>query len=154
MEPSTTPTPEQNQSVAPESAPDAVSMPEPAITPGITPSAFSATEPVTAPTQPKPADPVEEELKAPLKAAEPVPGSIGSAISVPAADGASVGVNHQTPSVAFNDPAMQQNLMAPVNQTRSQKKMSNTTMVLLVVLGVAIIAVLVVVLIKLLTQPN
>lgn len=80
----------------------------------------NATDPITMPAPPKSVDPVEEELKAPLKAAEPVPGSIGSAISVPAPEGTEepydptidggfpVGAPTpgKTPSVSFNDPAV------------------------------------------------
>ena len=43
-----------------------------------------ATDPITMPNPPKAPDPIEEELKAPMTAAAPVPGSIGSAISMPA----------------------------------------------------------------------
>lgn len=56
----------------------------------------SPTDPITMPDKPAEPDPIEEELKAPLKAAAPVPGSIGSAVSGPQSD---------TPNVAFNDPA-------------------------------------------------
>lgn len=43
---------------------------------------IAATEPITEPDPIPEPDPIEEELKAPFKAAAPVPGSIGSAISV------------------------------------------------------------------------
>ena len=49
---------------------------------------FAETTAIAMPEGPKAPDPVEEELKAPLKAAGPVPGSIGSAVSMPAANGA------------------------------------------------------------------
>ena len=48
---------------------------------------FAETTAIAVPEGPKAPDPVEEELKAPLKAAGPVPGSIGSAVSVPAESG-------------------------------------------------------------------
>ena len=121
--------------------------------------AIGATDPITMPTPPKAPDPVEEELKAPLKAAEPVPGSIGSAISMPAQD--QVGpqapnmpmpdmsmfnqTTNRTPNVAFNDPALQQNpqmMMKP-----AKKKTSKTTYILLGVLGVMVIIALAAVLI-------
>ena len=54
---------------------------------------------IAVPEGPKPPDPVEEELKAPMKAAAPAPGSIGSAVSGPADE-------NSPASVAFNDPAM------------------------------------------------
>lgn len=44
---------------------------------------ISATEPLTTPDPIPEPDPVEEALKAPIKPAAPVPGSIGSAVSVP-----------------------------------------------------------------------
>jgi len=62
---------------------------------------FDETTAISVPEGPKPPDPVEEELKAPMKAAQPVPGSIGSAVSMPAA-GAGMA---QPQNVAFNDPA-------------------------------------------------
>ena len=64
----------------------------------------AATDPITMPAPPKAPDPEEVELNAPFKAAAPVPGSIGSAISVPANMMANDG-SGRTPSVAFNDPA-------------------------------------------------
>lgn len=107
---------------------------------------LGAMDPITMPTPPKTPDPVEEELKAPLKAAEPVPGSIGSAISVPAENG--VRPNAQTPSVAFNDPAMQ-NKMA-VEKNDPKKKVGTNTWILLAALAVIIIVILAVVLFRLL----
>ena len=108
---------------------------------------IGAMDPITMPTPKKAPNPEEEELKAPLKAAEPVPGSIGSAISVPSATGvigAAQGL--QTPSIAFNDPATQQ---GKANKS-AKKKMNKTTLILLAVLGVVIVIVLVIVLINLL----
>ena len=112
-----------------------------------TPS-IGTTEPIMMPTTPKAPDPLEEELKAPIKAAEPVPGSIGSAISVPSANGANP--TAKTPSVAFNDPAMK-NQMA-VAKPAAKKQTSKTTWILLGVLAVAIIGVLVFVLVKMLSH--
>ncbi len=50
------------------------------------PNGISATEPITVPDPLPEPDPIEEALKAPIKAADPVPGSIGSAVSVPFGD--------------------------------------------------------------------
>lgn len=69
------------------------------------------TAPIMMPEAPKAPDPVEEELKTPLTPAAPVPGSIGSAVSVPA--GAPM---QQTPNVAFTDPAMQPDPSAVANK--------------------------------------
>ena len=73
-----------------------------------------ATDPITMPAPPKAPDPVEVELNAPFKAAAPVPGSIGSAISVPAGEAG------RTPSVSFNDPAA--NPANPMAGGQPQKK--------------------------------
>lgn len=73
---------------------------------------LGATDPLTMPAPPKAPDPVEVELNAPFKAAGPVPGSIGSAISMPGDP------NQQVPNVAFNDPAM----MAPNSSMMPKKK--------------------------------
>ena len=48
------------------------------------PGMLGAADPLMIPEKPAEPDPVEEELRAPMKAAGPVPGSIGSAVSVPA----------------------------------------------------------------------
>lgn len=50
------------------------------------PSGVAATDPIMMPEPAPEPDPVEEELKAPMKAADPVPGSIGSAVSGPASN--------------------------------------------------------------------
>ena len=54
---------------------------------------MGAIDPITMPDKPKAPDPVEEELKAPMVAAPPVPGSIGSAVSMPSDQGAKVATN-------------------------------------------------------------
>ena len=110
---------------------------------------LSATDPITMPAPPKAPDPIEEELKAPFKAAGPVPGSIGSAVSMP-------GDPNQNPNVAFNDPATMapNNSMMPKNGSflsklglGGGKKMDKKTMIvlgvvlLLVVAGVVIVIV-------------
>ena len=102
---------------------------------GIETPTFGATDPLTMPTPPKAPDPVEEELKAPLKAAGPVPGSIGSAISVPPEDGA------RSPEI----PQQMMQPMMPAGKTR--KKTDKNTMILIGVVGALIIVSLVVVLV-------
>lgn len=112
---------------------------------------LGATDPITMPDGPKAPDPVEVELNAPFKAAAPVPGSIGSAISVPGDP------NQQVPNVAFNDPAMMapNASMMPKKRTWSSrlgmdggKKMDKKTMIILgsivAVIVVAVVAVVVI----------
>lgn len=102
-----------------------------------------ATDPITMPNLPKAPDPVEEELKAPMTAAAPVPGSIGSAISMPAAEAAP-----QTPnSVAFNDPATAsvKNSMAPM--AADKKKKNQKTLIMLCIAAGIVVVMLVIVLI-------
>ena len=60
----------------------------------------SATDPITMPAPPKAPNPIEEELKAPFKPADPVPGSIGSAISVPEGVFSPNGGSSHTPNVS------------------------------------------------------
>lgn len=115
---------------------------------------FGATDPLTVPEGPKAPDPVEEELKMPLRAADPVPGSIGSAVSMPAGQAAAVdpamaGAGmQQTPSVAFNDPAtMQSAPAANPAAAKPAKKINKTTLILAGVLGVVVIIALIVILI-------
>lgn len=105
-----------------------------------------ATDPITMPNPPKEPDPIEEELKAPMKAAGPVPGSIGSAISMPseqaAGQPAPAAQMGPVPNVSFNDPAMQQQPMpqgAPMKPAK--KKMDKKTLILLCALaGVVVVA--------------
>ena len=98
------------------------------------------------PAPPKAPDPVEEELKAPFKAAEPVPGSIGSAISVP--EGAApVADPGRTPSVAFNDPAASDQPTNTSAPAPAKKKTSKSTLIALVAVAGLIVVVLVVVLV-------
>ena len=70
-----------------------------------TSAVFDETTAISKPEGPKAPDPVEEELKAPLKAAAPAPGSIGSAVSVPPEGGAApaeipVDANGENPMTA------------------------------------------------------
>ena len=96
----------------------------------------AATDPITMPAPPKAPDPVEEEFKAPLRAADPVPGSIGSAISMPVDNTAP-----KTPSVAFTDPATTENTMVNSSVKPVKKKTSKSTLIALaVVAGMVVIA--------------
>ncbi len=95
-----------------------------------------ATDPITVPTGPKAPDPVEAELNAPIKAAGPVPGSIGSAISMPA-DAAPADPG-RTPSVAFNDPAVANN-QAPADKPAKKKVSKNTLILLAVIAGLVVV---------------
>lgn len=122
------------------------------------PGVLDETTAIAVPEGPKPPDPVEEELKAPLKAAGPVPGSIGSAVSMPPAEG-------QPQNVAFNDPAQGgQNPMtagAPdspaakkpgiMDKLMAKTKMNKNTLILLAVVTGLIVVVLVVVLVMVAT---
>ena len=120
------------------------------------PGVLDETTAIAVPEGPKPPDPVEEELKAPLKAAGPVPGSIGSAVSMPPEGGQASPQN-----VAFNDPALNgQNPMtagAPntpaakkpgvLGKLMAKTKMSKNTLILLAVVAGLIVVVLVAVLV-------
>lgn len=121
----------------------------------------AATDPIMMPEAPAPPDPVEEELKAPMKAADPVPGSIGSAVSGPAdapvadaagaagtGDGATPPAgnpfetkNPQTPSVSFNDPASQTDAAAGGDPTKPAKKKTNKTTLIALVAVLALIVI-------------
>ena len=130
-------------------------------TPGFA-GGIGATDPITMPTPPKAPDPVEEELKAPLKAAEPVPGSIGSAISMPA-QGAAVNRPVDTSmfqkpnatNVALGGKATQQAPMQGATQVQgkpAKKKTSKTTYILLGVVGAMVVIALIAVLVTQLTS--
>ncbi len=142
-------------------APVMPDMPEP-VNPVFTPGdnvMVGETDPITVPNPPKAPDPIEEELKAPMQAAAPVPGSIGSAISMPSADGAETvsaairPMSEQTPNVAFNDPANPQGQpAAPAAPGAPAKKaMDKKTLIMLCALGGIIVIALVIVLV---TQLN
>ena len=97
------------------------------------------TDPITMPTPPKAPDPVEEELKAPFKAAGPVPGSIGSAISMPADAAMPTSDPGRVQSVSFNDPAMTNN-SNPVMPVANKKAVSKSTLITLAaVMGVVVV---------------
>ncbi len=147
-------------------APAAPVMPEiptpvsPIFQPGDT--MVGATDPITMPNPPKEPDPIEEELNAPMKAASPVPGSIGSAISMPSEQVSETQPVTQTPnqigqvpSVAFNDPAAAAATAAmaaaPVAKKKTaisdllKTKLDKKTLIMLCVLaGVVVLALAVV----------
>lgn len=112
---------------------------------------------ISVPEGPKPVDPVEEELKAPLKAAAPAPGSIGSAVSGPA------DANAPT-NVAFNDPAQmgaensmtanaapQTNKNSFLDKLTIKTKMSKKTLILIACVAALIIVLLIGVLVMVAT---
>lgn len=119
---------------------------------------FDESTAIAVPEGPKAPDPVEEELKAPLKAAGPVPGSIGSAVSMPPEEGA-------TSNVALNNAAAQpgaENTMtanvAPqakktsiLDKLMAKTKMSKNTLILLAVVAGLIVVGLVGVLVMVAT---
>lgn len=133
---------------------------QPPINPVIRPTGMKVTEPILEPEQPPAPDPVEEELKAPMKAAEPVPGSIGSAVSGPAgapAEGQFMNNNmNATPSVSFNDPAMQQGNGLNMAQNAAPKAktikiggkdVNKNTLIALIGVATVIVIVLVIILV-------
>ncbi len=149
---------------------------------GFTPAeGLALTDPIMQP-EPAPApDPVEEELKAPMVAAGPVPGSIGSAVSGAPAGGAANNMpasaeaaggtnpmttpagnpfenNKQTPSVAFNDPATQPDpttsMPAGAAPAPAKAKSNKTTLIVLIAVAAVIVVVLVVILIMQLVGGN
>lgn len=101
---------------------------------------ISATDPITQP-EPAPApDPVEEALKAPFQAAGPVPGSIGSAVSMPS-DSDSQSAPAQ--SVPFNDPAAAPSLeqaTQSVSSKPAKKKTSRGALIALCIIAIILIA--------------
>ena len=101
-------------------------------------------------------DPVEEELKAPMKAAAPVPGSIGSAVSGPSSDISNnlptggVSMDAKTPSVSFNDPAVTND-----KPNAAGKKTSKKTLIALIVVALMVVIALAAILVmQLLTSPT
>lgn len=101
----------------------------------------AATDPIMMPEQPKAPDPIEEELKAPMKAAAPAPGSIGSAISGPSNNTVESAANpfaqSNTQSVAFNDPANQPEAMSI--ETKPKAKSNKTTLIALIIVAIMIV---------------
>lgn len=183
--PTPTPTPEPGAAPAPEpsvsSAPADAPTPEP-VNPVINPggggapvnpvfqpgesNGLSATDPIMQPEAPKEPDPVEEELKAPMKAAGPVPGSIGSAVSGPQAEGepdplpadnpfADSGAPAKTPNVPFNDPAVEAQGAAAAPVAAAKPSKNKTALIILcVVAGLVVVALAIVLFLQLSGNNN
>ena len=114
----------------------------------------AATDPIMMPEQPKAPDPIEEELKAPMKAAAPAPGSIGSAVSGPAEVlnaqpanpepiASSFGAP-QTPNVSFTDPASQPDVSTnqPAMTQPVKKQSSKKSLIALIIVALMVIVAL------------
>ena len=136
-----------NVASAPGSVPTMTAISEP-VSPVYQPNnnRVGSTDPIMMPEPAQGPDPIEEELRAPMQAADPVPGSIGSAVS-----GAP---SSNTPNVAFNDPTMQTDMTAPTQQPTTaptKKKTSRATLILLIVIASIIVVALAVILVMQLT---
>lgn len=160
-----------------EPAPAAAPNPEPVnpvINPGANPEpvnpvfqpggqgGFAATDPIMQPEAPKAPDPVEEELKAPMQPAGPVPGSIGSAVSggptdapaeAPSENPFAAASQGQTPNVSFTDPATQPD-STPAEQGKVGGKPNKNVLIALIALTAVIVVVLIVILIMSLTSQG
>ncbi len=116
----------------------------PIINPGVSSAqnGVGATDAILRPDPIPEPDPVEEELKAPMRAAAPVPGSIGSAVSGPTGDLASS--DGQTPSVSFNDPATQPIASSSdqLQQSGAPKKTDRKTLIALIIVAAMVVIVL------------
>lgn len=139
-----------------------------------------STDPIMKP-EPAPApDPVEEELKTPMKAAGLAPGSIGSASGAVNSEGkaenppatssplpnnpfSSLFKKKQNPSVAFNDPAKaseendasKPELSVPgAKPKKPNLKINKQTMIILIALAAVLVVVLVVILVMQLNTPS
>ena len=130
---------------------------QPPINPVVKPTGMGVTDPILMPDKPAEPDPVEEELKAPMKAAAPVPGSIGSAVSgpgsvagvtasVPAENPFTNNTDRPTPNVSFTDPAEQNTQATPTDSKQPAKKNNRVTLIALIVVAAIIVIVLIVVL--------
>lgn len=111
---------------------------------------------ISVPEGPKPVDPVEEELKAPLKAAAPAPGSIGSAVSGPADPNGPASVPFNDPAQAANNPmtanaAPQAKKNSIFDKLMAKTKMSKSTLILLAAVCGIIVILLIVVLVMVAT---
>ncbi len=113
----------------------------PIINPGVSlpQNGVGATDAILRPEPVAPPDPVEEELKAPMRAAAPAPGSIGSAVSGPADEIGSA--TNRTPSVSFNDPATQPdaNSVSTPLMSKGAKKSNNKTLIALIVVAALVV---------------
>lgn len=113
---------------------------------------IAATDPLMKPEPAKAPDPIEEELKAPMKAAGPVPGSIGSAVSGPANGMNNMGMGMGVPAggnpfnnvpterpqnVPFNDPAAEPALTSggnrPLKKIRSKKSLTGLVVIAFII---------------------
>ncbi|MBR3256202.1 hypothetical protein IKG10_00835 [Candidatus Saccharibacteria bacterium] len=145
--------PIQPQSTPPQSVPGVTPPPvapnppvvnppvNPIVNPGVTlpQNGVGATDAILRPEPVAPPDPVEEELKAPMRAAAPVPGSIGSAVSGPTDE---VGdTDKPTPSVSFNDPATEPIVSSsdPSQQPQTPKKTNHKTLIALIIVAVIVV---------------
>ena len=130
-------------------------------------SGIAATDPIMKPEPAKAPDPIEEELKAPMKAAGPVPGSIGSAVSGPASENGGMDVpmggnpfdnmpKERTQNVPFNDPAMEPNSAqgGVIGSGSGKKPQNKKVLIALVAVAAVIVVALVVVLVMQLTGGN
>lgn len=164
--PVTPPAPATPEPVAPVTppAPEPITI-NPVVNPNpVAPSAptfqpgdigIAATDPIMTAEPPKAPDPIEEELKAPMKAMDPVPGSIGSAISGPSGD--AFGAPDRTPSVSFNDPAtMQPTTVAPAGGNKLVDKFKNrkTLFILIGITGVIVVALLIILILQLVNNNS
>lgn len=133
--PPVSPVPEPvNPVINPSGVPSANPMFQPDV------SGIAATDPIMTAEPPKAPDPIEEELKAPMKAAEPVPGSIGSAVSGPMGNAMFNAPEDRVQSVPFNDPVM--NADNGMSAMKPAKKATNkkTLIILIAIAAVVIIA--------------
>ena len=109
---------------------------QPAVQGGV----LDETTAISVPEGPKPVDPIEEELKAPLKAAAPAPGSIGSAVSGPADPNApqdTAPFDPNNPMTANAAPQVKKDSF--LNKMMAKTKMSKTTLILLAVVAGVIV---------------
>ena len=118
--------------------------------PGNQAGVLDETTAISVPEGPKPVDPVEEELKAPLKAAAPAPGSIGSAVSGPQDPNAPAPVAPADNTMTANAaPAVQKNSL--MNKLMAKTKMSKNTLILLASVAGLIVVLLIGVLVMVAT---
>lgn len=123
-------------------------QPQPANQGGV----LDETTAISVPEGPKPVDPVEEELKAPLKAAAPAPGSIGSAVSGPQdpnAPAPEIPAGAENPMTTNAAPEVKKNSL--MNKLMAKTKMSKSTLILLAAVCAVVVILLVVVLIMVAT---
>lgn len=120
-----------------------------------TANVFDETTAIAVPEGPKPPDPVEEELKAPLKPVGPVPGSIGSAVSMPPTDGGQAAANGAPMDGTNNQMATANTPSAKkpsfLDKMTTKTKMSKSTLILLSVVAGLVVVSLVVILVLAIT---